>query len=124
MLRAVQACRISLHSSALVCKALSVGNNSIQFSSLLFMCRVNSQTANYIHSTQTQHKIKDNHRTLGVSKNIVNNFRLSRNLTERNGSECKHVEIFTHGVGSIGAQSSGQYLLEGQTPNNWKEHES
>jgi hypothetical protein len=30
---------------------------------------------------------------------------MSVNVIERNGSDCKYVEIFTHGVGSIGAQS-------------------
>jgi hypothetical protein len=36
------------------------------------------------------------------------------NVIERNGSNCKYVEIFTHYVGSTGAPSS---LLEEQTPN-------
>jgi hypothetical protein len=30
---------------------------------------------------------------------------MSENVIERNGSECKYVEIFTHRVGSIGAPS-------------------
>jgi hypothetical protein len=30
---------------------------------------------------------------------------MSVNVTERNGSDCKYVEIFTHRVGSIGASS-------------------
>jgi hypothetical protein len=55
---------------------------------------------------------------------------MSINVIEGNGSDCIYVEIFTHYVGSIGASSRRQCLLEGQTPNNgkspdcWKEHES
>jgi hypothetical protein len=41
------------------------------------------------------------------------------NVIERNGSDCKHVEIFTHGVGSTGAPSR-IYLVERQTPNYGK----
>jgi hypothetical protein len=58
-----------------------------------------------------QHKIKDNHRILGVLTNIVNSFRLSKNVIERDGSECKYVEIFTHHVGSIGAPSRRRVLI-------------
>jgi hypothetical protein len=43
---------------------------------------------------------------IGVSTNNTNNFRLaSINVIERNGSDCKYVDIFTHRVGSIGAPS-------------------
>jgi hypothetical protein len=45
---------------------------------------------------------------------------MSKNVTERNVSDCKYVEIFTHCVCSIGASTEGQCLLEGQTPYNEK----
>jgi hypothetical protein len=38
---------------------------------------------------------------------------MSVNVTERNGSDCKYVEIFTHGVGSIGAPSSRTVFIRG-----------
>jgi hypothetical protein len=42
------------------------------------------------------------------------NFRLMIiNVIERNGSECKYVEIFTHRVGSIGAPSRRTVCIRG-----------
>jgi hypothetical protein len=41
-------------------------------------------------------------------------------MIERNSSDCKYVEIFTHRVGSIGAPSRRTMLLEGQIANNEK----
>jgi hypothetical protein len=44
-------------------------------------------------------------------------------MIERNGSDCKYVEIFTHHVGSIGAQSRrtvfirGTNIKSGEVPN-------
>jgi hypothetical protein len=34
-------------------------------------------------------------------------------MTERNGSDCKYVEIFTHRVGSIGTQSRRTVFIRG-----------
>jgi hypothetical protein len=38
-------------------------------------------------------------------------------MIERNGSDCKYVEIFTHHAGSTGAPSRRTDFSEGQTPN-------
>jgi hypothetical protein len=35
---------------------------------------------------------------------------MSKNVIEGNGSECKYVEIFTHRVGSTGAQSRTVFI--------------
>jgi hypothetical protein len=62
----------------------------------------NMKTENYI-----THSIR-------ITKNIINNFRLmSINVVERNGSDCKYVEIFTHRVGSIGAPSRRTVFIKG-----------
>jgi hypothetical protein len=37
----------------------------------------------------------------------------TKNVIERNGSECKHVEIFTHRVDSIGAPSRRTVFIRG-----------
>jgi hypothetical protein len=36
-------------------------------------------------------------------------------VIERNGSECKYVEIFTHRAGSIGAPSRRTVFVKGTT---------
>jgi hypothetical protein len=38
---------------------------------------------------------------------------MSINVIERNGSDCKYVEIFTHHVGSIGARSRRTVFIRG-----------
>jgi hypothetical protein len=38
---------------------------------------------------------------------------LSKNVIERNGSECKYVEIFAHRVGSIGTPSRRTVFIRG-----------
>jgi hypothetical protein len=38
---------------------------------------------------------------------------LGKNVIERNGSECKYVQIFTHRVGSIGAPSRRRVFMRG-----------
>jgi hypothetical protein len=38
---------------------------------------------------------------------------MSINVVERNGSECKYVEIFTHRVGSIGTPSRKTVFIRG-----------
>jgi hypothetical protein len=47
---------------------------------------------------------------------------MSINMIQRNCSDCKYVEIFTHRFGSIGAPSRRTVFikLEGQTANNEK----
>jgi hypothetical protein len=40
---------------------------------------------------------------------------MSINVTERNGSECRYVEIFTHRVGSIGAPSRTVFIRGSNT---------
>jgi hypothetical protein len=55
-------------------------------------------------------------------KNIVNNFRLSTNVIERNGSECKYVEISTHRVGSIGAPSRRTVFIRGTNTKQLEVH--
>jgi hypothetical protein len=61
------------------------------------------------------------HRTLGVWTNVINNFRLlSINVIERNGSDCKYVEIFTHRVGSIGAPSRRTVFIRGTNTKQWE----
>jgi hypothetical protein len=54
------------------------------------------------------------HRTLRVWTNVINNFRLlCINVIERNLSDYKYVEIFTHRVGSIGAPSRRTVFIRG-----------
>jgi hypothetical protein len=47
--------------------------------------------------------------------NFVTHFKvkMSINVIERNGSDCKYVEIFTHRVGSIGASSRRTVFVSG-----------
>jgi hypothetical protein len=63
------------------------------------MDKHNIKSKTYYKNVITKNYI---HRTLVVWTNIINNFRLmSINVIERNGSDCKYVEVFIHHVGSI-----------------------
>jgi hypothetical protein len=41
-------------------------------------------------------------------------------VIERNGSDCKYVEIFTHRVGSIGAPSRRTVFIRGSDTKQWE----
>jgi hypothetical protein len=41
-------------------------------------------------------------------------------MIERNGSDCKYVEIFTHHVGGIGAQSRRTVFIRGTNTKQWE----
>jgi hypothetical protein len=41
-------------------------------------------------------------------------------VIERNGSDCKYVEIFTHHVGSIGAPSRRRVFIIGTNTKLWE----
>jgi hypothetical protein len=45
---------------------------------------------------------------------------MSINIIERNGSNCKYVEIFTHRVGSIGAPSRRTVFIRRKNTKHWK----
>jgi hypothetical protein len=61
------------------------------------------------------------HRTLVVWTNVINNFRLlGINVIERNCSDCKYVEIFTHHVGSTGAPSRRTVFIRGTNTKQWE----
>jgi hypothetical protein len=58
---------------------------------------------------------------IGLWTHIFNNFMLlSVNVIERNGSDCKYVEIFTHRVGSIGAPSRKTLFIRGTNTKQWE----
>jgi hypothetical protein len=53
----------------------------------------------------------------------MNNFRsMSINVTERNRSDCKYVEIFTHRVGSIDAPNRRTGFIRGTNTKQWEVH--
>jgi hypothetical protein len=41
-------------------------------------------------------------------------------MTERNRSDCKYVDIFTHRVGSIGAPSRRSVFVRGRVTKQWE----
>jgi hypothetical protein len=45
---------------------------------------------------------------------------MSINMVERNGFNCKYVEIFTHRVGSIGAPSRRTVFIRGTNSKQWE----
>jgi hypothetical protein len=45
---------------------------------------------------------------------------MSINVIERNGSNCKYVEIFTHRVGSTGAPSRRSVFIRGTNTKQWE----
>jgi hypothetical protein len=45
---------------------------------------------------------------------------MSINVIERNSSDCKHVEIFTHHVGSIGTPSRRAVFISGTNTKQWE----
>jgi hypothetical protein len=47
---------------------------------------------------------------------------MSINVIERNGSDNKYVEIFTHRVGSIGAPSRKTVFIRGTNTKQWEIH--
>jgi hypothetical protein len=45
---------------------------------------------------------------------------MSIHVTERNGSDCKYIKIFTHCVGSIGALSRETAFTRGAKSKQWE----